>query len=115
MSDTTGAAEGRLRAEAPTLEEVCRKLEARPEGADALLLDFTRLFLSRAPEELLRARTPDELAAMAASTFAFVASTRGSMVDVAVENPDESWGSDVTVLRTNVSERPFIIDIATNV
>ena len=47
---------------------------------------------------------------MAESTFAFVASTRDARVDVQVENPEESWGADVTVLRTNVSERPFIID-----
>ncbi len=110
MSDQPGAAERRLRAESPAIVSACRKLEARPGGADPLLLAFTRLFLSRAPEELLRARSADELAAMATSTFGFLQSTRASRVDVAVENPDGEWGDDVTVIRTNVSERPFIID-----
>ncbi|MEM7416435.1 MAG: NAD-glutamate dehydrogenase domain-containing protein [Gemmatimonadota bacterium] len=110
MSDTTGAAEGRLRASSPTIESVCRVLEARPEGAETLLLEFTRLFLSRAPEELLHARTAEDLADMVVGTFAFLRSTRGFRVDVAAENPDGDWGADVTVIRSNVSERPFIID-----
>lgn len=110
MSDPSGAAARRLRAESPAIVSACRQLEARPEGADPLLLAFTRLFLSRAPEELLRARTPVDLASMAASTFDFLQTTRASSVDVGVENPEGEWGSDVTVIRTNVSERPFIID-----
>ena len=75
MSDTTGAAEGRLRASSPTIESVCRVLEARPEGAETLLLEFTRLFLSRAPEELLHARTPEGLADMVVGTFSFLRTT----------------------------------------
>lgn len=110
MSDTTGAAEGRLRASSPTIESVCRVLEARPEGAETLLLEFARLFLSRAPEELLHARSPEGLANMVVGTFSFLRSTRAFRVDVSVENPEADWGSDVTVIRSNVSERPFIID-----
>jgi len=113
MSDTTGAADRRLREDSPTIEAVGRMLEDRNDSAEAgLLLDFTRLLLSRAPEELLQTRTTEQLASMTADAFAFLEAAEPERVDVSVGNPDGdgAWADDVTVIRTNVSERPFIID-----
>ena len=113
MSDTTRAAERRLREDLPTIEAVGRLLK---EGADphksSLLGEFSRLFLSRASEEVLRQRGPEDLAAMSSSAFDFLGVSRPFRVDVSVVNPTKSgtWADAVTVISTNVSERPFIID-----
>ncbi len=112
------AASRRLREASPTIDAVRASLRTEVDGPDAeLLFDFVQLFLSRAPEELLRQRPVDDLAAMALGTFRFLQRSRGFRVDVEVQNLDgeasdgeASWASDVTVIRTNVSERPFIID-----
>ncbi|NIR38241.1 MAG: hypothetical protein GWN71_34700, partial [Gammaproteobacteria bacterium] len=80
--------------------------------ADALA-GFAEIFLSRAPEELLRERSADDLASMTLGVFRFVQESRPYRVDVSVVNPgpdEEGWDAPVTVIRTNVSERPFIID-----
>ena len=113
MSDTTAAAPSRLREISPTINEVCDYLKSSPDGASALLLDFARLFLSRAPDELLTHRSTKDLASMTRGTFRFLESSRPYRVDVSVANADEDdeeWDAPVTLIRTNVSERPFIID-----
>jgi glutamate dehydrogenase len=113
MSDTMDAASRRIREASPTLDAVRASLRADVDDADAeLLLDFARLFLSRAPEELLHQRDVAGLAAMTLGAFRFLQESRGFRVDVAVSNLDagEVWASDVTVIRTNVGERPFVID-----
>lgn len=110
MSDTTRAAEDRLRASLPAIDEVVRRLEALEHDQSGLLIDFARLFLSRAPEELMRARGVDGLASMTLRVFSFLEQSRPYRVDVAVTNPDGEWAEDVTVINTDVSERPFIID-----
>jgi glutamate dehydrogenase len=113
MSDTTGAADRRLREDSPTIEAVGRILEERNDSVESgLLLDFTRLLLSRAPDDLLRQRDPEQLASMTADAFAFLEVSSPVRVDVSVSNPEGvgAWDDEVTVIRTNVSERPFIID-----
>lgn len=110
MSDTTRAAEDRLRASLPILDDVVARLEAEDHPQAGLLIDFARLFLSRAPEEVLRARGVDELTAMTLHVFAFLEQSRPYRVDVAVSNPEGAWADGVTVIQTDVSERPFIID-----
>jgi glutamate dehydrogenase len=112
MSDPTSAANRRVREDSPAIVAVLDLLRDRPDSSD-LLLDFARLFLRRAREEILRQRTAADLAAMVVSTFRFLETSRHLRVDVSVTNPDpaaEGWGGAVTVIRTNVSERPFIID-----
>ncbi len=107
------AAARRLREDSPTLAAVRESLQGRVEGSDAgLLFEFARLFLARAPEELLRHRSPEDLAGMTLGTFRFLQESRGFRVDVSVTNPEGegAWADGVTVIRTNVSERPFIID-----
>ncbi len=107
------AAARRLREDSPTLAAVRESLQGRVEASDAgLLFEFARLFLARAPEELLRHRSPEDLAGMTLGTFRFLQESRGFRVDVSVTNPEGegAWADGVTVIRTNVSERPFIID-----
>ncbi|MDX1495889.1 MAG: hypothetical protein R3253_17590, partial [Longimicrobiales bacterium] len=110
MSDTTEAAKRTLRQESPIIAEVCGRLERSDADSD-LLLDFARLFLSRAPEDLLRQRETEDLAAMTLGAFRFLEGSRPYRVDVEVSSPaKEGWEAPVTIIRTNVSERPFIID-----
>ena len=50
---------------------------------------------------------------MTLGAFRFLSLSRPYRVDVSVTNPNdvgEGWDAPVTVVRTNVSERPFIID-----
>ncbi len=113
MSDITAAAPSRLREIAPTINAVRSYLKSSPDGASELLLDFAELFLSRAPDELLVHRSTEDLASMTRGAFRFLEQSRPDRVDVAVANADEDeeeWEAPVTVIRTNVSERPFIID-----
>jgi len=114
MSDTTEAADRRLRHDVPTVETVSELAADRATSDEAALVgSFTELFLSRAPEGLLRQRTADDLASMSLGVFRFLQASRPFRVDVSVENPSiesEGWDAPVTVIRTNVSERPFIID-----
>jgi glutamate dehydrogenase len=112
MSDPTSAAGSRVREDSPTIVAVLELLRDRPESSETLL-DFARLFLRRAREEILRQRAAADLSAMVLSTFRFLETSRHHSVDVAVTNPDpavDGWCGAVTVIRTNVSERPFIID-----
>ena len=114
MSDITEAADRRLRHESPTVDVIRRLLAERAEPADAqLLLDFAGIFLGRVPEDLLRERTAEDLAALTRGALDFLKGSRPYRVDVAVVNPEretQGWEAPVTVIRTNVSERPFIID-----
>ncbi|MDH3222613.1 MAG: NAD-glutamate dehydrogenase [Gemmatimonadota bacterium] len=53
------------------------------------------------------------LARMCLGALRFLGESRPDRVDVQVVNPDEDsagWYAPVTVIRTNVSERPFIVD-----
>ncbi len=113
MSDPTAAAPSRLREISPTIEDVCTDLRSGPEGASDILLDFAQLFLFRAPDELLTSRSSQDLASMVRGAFRFLETSRPYRVDVSVVNADEDdeeWEAPVTLIRTNVSERPFIID-----
>jgi len=106
MSDNTRAATTRLRDDVPTIDEICRHLESRTEGTDqGPLLDFARLFLSRIPDDQLHRGTVVDLSSMVFATFGFMEESRPDRVDVSVVN-----GVAATYIRTNVSERPFIID-----
>ncbi len=114
MSDTTEAAERRVGHDVSSIEAICRFVEERAApGEEERARAFAEIFLKRAPEELLRRRSEDGLAAMTLGAFRFLLDSRPYRVDVAVHNPgreEDGWEADVTVIRTNVSERPFIID-----
>ncbi|MEX2470925.1 MAG: NAD-glutamate dehydrogenase [Gemmatimonadota bacterium] len=114
MTDSTGTARRRLRDSAETVEAVCDRVRTSvPETEAPLALGFVRAFLKRAPDDLLRGRSVSDLAGMTLGAYRFLMSSKGSRVDVGVGNPtvdDEGWDAANTVVRTNVSERPFIID-----
>jgi glutamate dehydrogenase len=114
MSDTTEAADRRLRHEVPSIATVARIASHRVDPSEAdRIADFTEIFLARAPDDLLRERSVEDLAAMTIGAFRFLEEARPSRVDVSVLNPTpelEGWDAPVTVIRTNVTERPFIID-----
>ncbi|MGI9626112.1 MAG: NAD-glutamate dehydrogenase domain-containing protein, partial [Longimicrobiales bacterium] len=78
-----------------------------------LLEKFVPLFLAKAPPTLLEDRRLQDLAQMSMDAFRFLGGSQPDKVDVEVVNPDEDsagWYAPVTVIRANVSERPFIVD-----
>ena len=78
-----------------------------------LLEKFVPFFLGKAPVELLDERSAAHLAKMCHNSFRFLNRSRPDRVDVEVLNPKKSatgWHAPVTIVRTNVSERPFIVD-----
>ena len=114
MSDTSEATVRRLRQDAPTVDAICRQLERHvsPEEAE-VVVSFAEIFLSKATREFLHERSTDALARMVLGAWRFLQRGRPDRVDVEVFNPDvdnEGWFAPVTVLRTNISERPFIVD-----
>lgn len=114
MGDTTEPARRRLRDSAETVESVCDRIrDLVPDDESELAVDFARTFLARAPEDLLRGRTGEALAGMTLGAYRFLLASSSERVDVAVGTPtveQEGWSAGTTVIRTNVSERPFIID-----
>jgi glutamate dehydrogenase len=114
MSDTTEAVRSRLRDSAETVELVCEGVRSASSGPEAdVALGFARAFLSRAPVELLRGRPVPDLVGMTLGAYRFLRASSSNRVDVQVINPtaeDEGWTCPNTVVRTNVSERPFIVD-----
>src|SRR5690606_10994873 len=114
MSDSTETASRRVRDSQETVDLVCDRVSVAVLPAEAdLALAFARVFLARAPEDLLRRRSEDDLVGMTLGAFRFLMASRPTRVDVSVTNQasaDEGWEPVGTVVRTNVSERPFIID-----
>ncbi|HSG47375.1 MAG TPA: NAD-glutamate dehydrogenase [Longimicrobiales bacterium] len=114
MSDTTEAAAKKIRAESPIVDAVCRQLAHQARGSQVeALVSFAEIFFSKAPPSFLKGRSPDTLAHLVKATFEFLDRSRPDRVDVEVVNPDvdnEGWYAPVTVIRTNVRERPFVVD-----
>ena len=78
-----------------------------------LLEKFVSFFLGKAPTDFIEERGTDHLARVCLNSFHFLDRSRPDRVDVEVLNPREDeagWYAPVTVVRTNVSERPFIVD-----
>ena len=114
MSDTSNAVVRRLREEFPTIDAVCRQLERRvdPHERDPVVA-FAEIFLCKATKEFLHGRSADTLAHMTLGAWRFLQDSHPDRVEVEVFNPEvdkEGWYAPVTVLRTSVSERPFIVD-----
>ncbi len=114
MSDTTKAAVRRIREDSPIVDAVCQQIERRMEAENAAAcVSFAEIFFSKAPSDFLQERSTDALARMAEGAFRFLQQARPDRVDVQILNPDvdtEGWYAPVTVIRTNISERPFIVD-----
>ena len=114
MSKTTETARRRLRDHSPQIEAVRRDLAEREGGpSPARLLDFASIFIGRASDAFLRTRSTSDLASLTRGAFAFLEASRPDRVDVSVHNPTlkgDGWVGPVTVVRANVSERPFIVD-----
>src|SRR5690606_9128464 len=113
MSNTSETVQRRVRDAHDTIDLVADRMAVSVEPAEAeAAVSFTRVFLGRAPEDLLRRRDLDDLVGMTLGAWRFLRSSRADRVDVAIHDPatfDEGWTPAGTVLRTNVSERPFII------
>ena len=104
----------RQAADPPVVRKVLRHLR-RAVAADRyeLLSAFVPRFLAKATKELLKERSTADLARMCVDSLDFLDRSSPDRVDVEVVNPeldDNRRSTPVTVVRTNLSERPFIID-----
>ncbi|HUH13018.1 MAG TPA: NAD-glutamate dehydrogenase domain-containing protein, partial [Longimicrobiales bacterium] len=80
---------------------------------NSIVVRFARLFLSQATAEFFQQRTSESLADLVVASFEFLHSPKPRGMDVEVVNPDiadEGWTAPVTLIRSAVSERPFIVD-----
>ncbi len=114
MSDTLSAVVRRLREESPTIDAVSRQLQRQvdPKESESVVA-FAEIFLARATKEFLLGRSPETLAHITLGAWRFLQESEPDKVQVEVFNPEvenEGWHAPVTVLRTNISERPFIVD-----
>ncbi len=114
MSETSEAVVRRLREEFPTIDAVCRQIEGQVDPNEAKhVVAFAEIFLARAREGFLHGRSADTLAHIVLGAWRFFQESQPDRVDVEVFNPEvenEGWHEPVTVLRTCISERPFIVD-----
>jgi len=114
MNDNTDPVVGEAMRERERLEPVLEELRHLVTGPDAELAQrFAELLLDRASSRAVHGRTAAELARVVADAFAFLCRSRPDRVDVEVLNPEGdsgSWETAATIIRTGVSERPFIVD-----
>lgn len=106
-------ADALLTARSPVVNDV---LGALQDMADERLVrlaeSFVPIFLGKAPVSLLE-RNSRELARICLDTLGFLDRAEADRVDAEISNPepgDRGWQSPFTAVRTNVSERPFIVD-----
>jgi glutamate dehydrogenase len=96
------------------VEAICDDLRGRVSPAESdLITQFTRLFYSKAPAEFFLDRSAAELSALTLSAFRHLQHARPDSVKVSIRRAtedEEAWSAPVTVIRTNVTERPFIVD-----
>jgi glutamate dehydrogenase len=96
------------------VEAISDDLRGRVSPAESeLVTQFTRLFYSKAPAEFFVDRSTAVLSALTLSAFRHLQRSRPGRVEVtirAAEADAEPWSAPVTVIRTNVTERPFIVD-----
>lgn len=114
MSDTPESGASRLRQDSPTFDAVRRQIEVQlgPDEAP-LAVSFAGIFLSKAPPALLRERSADDLTHMVLGALRFLRQPHPDGPKVSVFNPEvegEGWFAPVTVVRANISERPFVVD-----
>jgi glutamate dehydrogenase len=99
--------------EAPPLDTVCALLAELVGDGDRLASAFCHHYLARAPDEFFVNRSAETVARLVYGSWRHLQRSRTERVDVEVTNPaleEDGWSAPVTLLRTNVSERPFIVD-----
>jgi glutamate dehydrogenase len=101
----------------PAASESYRERAAReaaslaPPDERPLVEQFGRLFLAKAPPEFATGRSDEALGQLTLGVFRFLQRAGQAAVAVELADPtDEGWEAPVTVIRTVVSERPFIVD-----
>jgi glutamate dehydrogenase len=101
------------RSPATPLEATSTELQRLVDPGEADLVSrFAELFFAKAPAEFFLDRPPDMLAALALSAFRHLQRSRPDQVNVDVMQPEAEaapWSAPVTVIRTNVTERSFIV------
>ncbi len=99
---------------AQAIEAVLALLRSEVDGDRYRLLGkYVPFFLGKATIEMLEERSHDDLARMCLDSLDFLNRSRPDRVDVEVLNPaqeEAGWHAPVTIIQTNVSERPFIVD-----
>ncbi len=114
MSDMTETAEGRVPLASTIADEVCERVAQIVDGPEArLAVDFAKIFLGRTPSDLMSERGTDDMAHMVVGAYRFLADARPDRVDVVVATPNDErdgWSAPLTTVRTNIRERPFIVD-----
>jgi glutamate dehydrogenase len=82
------------------------------EEADGeLLCDFTHEFFAKVPRQLVAERSIADLAALTKGAFGLLSRADEDGVTVEVLDPTaEGWKADVTVIRAELRDRPFIVD-----
>lgn len=115
MSDIQLPALDRLRRDFPALESVTAMVRSLAGAGDEdRAARFAELFLSRSHPTFLQERPPEVLARVVMGAFRFLRAPGTAPFRVQVFNPTddgpEGWSAPVTVIRTNVSERPFVVD-----
>ena len=96
---------------AVTVDELCEHLGRLDRADGALLCDFARIFFGKVPRQLLEERSVEELGAMTLGAWEFLQRARPDRVNVELADPrEEGWHAPVTVVRTEVGDRPFIVD-----
>jgi glutamate dehydrogenase len=102
------------RASASIVGEISDDVRRRVAPAEADEAEqFTRYFLAHAPASFFAGRPPDVLACLVLSAWDHLRRSRADRVDVEVVQPEDEavpWQAPVTVIRTHVSERPFVLD-----
>ncbi|HSU14266.1 NAD-glutamate dehydrogenase [Longimicrobium sp.] len=98
-------------AQSVTVDELCNYIGTQGRADQQLACDFARIFFGRIPRTLLEERSVEELAAMTLGAWEFLKRARPDQVNAEVTDPrDEGWKAPVTVIRTEVGDRPFIVD-----
>jgi glutamate dehydrogenase len=93
------------------VEDLCRHLRETQDGDTTLLCRFARIFFAKVPSQLIEARSLEDLAAMTVGAFRFLEVPDPAPIRVAAADPAaEGWVAPVTVIRTLVGDRPFIVD-----
>jgi glutamate dehydrogenase len=114
MSMTPGARPETAAEAGPSREavdELCDHLRDSQGGDTRLLCEFARVFYRKVPAELVGQRSLEALGRMTVGAFRFLETTEPDPVRVqAVAPEEEGWAAPVTVIRTLVADRPFIVD-----
>jgi glutamate dehydrogenase len=93
------------------VEELCQYLQDTQQEDSDLLCEFARIFFTKVPPQLLEERSIEQRAALTLGAFRFLQEAGPAEVHVQTIKPsEEGWAAPVTIIRTLVGDRPFIVD-----